>query len=404
MGNVVGIKYIRRHFPLKRYDEFIRIMTATFYRYRVTAFLLFAFSLSITGAPSYAHEIDTAVAQVNLQKDHSVRVILRVSLETLLTGTGNLPTGSDSADHGDRYQELRALKPVDLEQKAKTFLPEFLQSIHIDTEQRPVDLTLDSIFIPTLDNTDVMRESEIQFLGKLPENTKTLYWQWDEINGPVILRVDGAQGEELYSDYLQAGDRSIGITITDGATLSYRDVIKNYIHSGFIHIIPRGLDHIVFVLGLFLFSPRWRPLLMQVTVFTLAHTLTLALGSTGYLRISPDIVEPLIALSIVVVALENIWWQKINKFRLLVIFVFGLLHGLGFASVLGDVGLSNTHFITALLSFNVGVELGQFAVLALALICTFWCVRKRWYRSVVTIPGSLAIAAIGGYWFLERIL
>lgn len=279
-------------------------------------------------------------------------------------------------------------------------MTDFLKGIYLSTEQGPIVLDFKRIMVPTLDDMEIMRESHIELAGQLPATTQQLQFQWNEIYGAVIIRVDGINGEALHSAYLQAGELSDGIKLTTRSTM---DVVKNYIHSGFIHIIPRGLDHILFVLGLFLFSTRWRPLTLQVSIFTLAHTITLAMGSTGTLNISPDILEPLIALSIVVVALENLWRQKIHHLRLLIIFAFGLLHGLGFASVLADVGLSSTHFVTALLSFNVGVELGQLLVLALASVSVYWCTKKAWYRSVIVVPGSLAIAATGAWWFVQRV-
>ncbi len=114
-------------------------------------------------------------------------------------------------------------------------------------------------------------------------------------------------------------------------------------------------------------------------------------------------VEPLIAASICYVAIENVFTNHLNPWRPAIVFGFGLLHGLGFASVLEEFGLPETHFIPALLGFNVGVELGQITVIAIAFLAVgFWFRNKPWYRSVITIPASLVIAGIGAYWVLER--
>jgi len=157
------------------------------------------------------------------------------------------------------------------------------------------------------------------------------------------------------------------------------------------------------VIGLFLLSARLAPLLWQVTSFTLAHTVTLALGITGVVTISPAIVEPLIAASIVWVCIENIFSEKMATWRPVVVFGFGLLHGLGFAGVLGEIGMPQSQFITALISFNVGVELGQLTVIAACFLAVgIWFGNKPWYRARITIPASLVIAAIGAYWFVER--
>lgn len=173
---------------------------------------------------------------------------------------------------------------------------------------------------------------------------------------------------------------------------------------GVEHIIPKGLDHILFVLGLFLLSIRWRPLLLQISVFTLAHTTTLGLAAAGYVSVPASIVEPLIAFSIAWVAIENLFHDRLNAVRLLVVFAFGLLHGLGFASVFGDLDLPTGQFLLTLISFNVGVEIGQLAVIAAAFILVFWARNTPFYRPWIVRPASLAIAAIGLYWGVERLV
>ena len=168
--------------------------------------------------------------------------------------------------------------------------------------------------------------------------------------------------------------------------------------------MPKGLDHILFVVGLFLLSTKLGSLLWQVTAFTLAHTVTLALGILGYVSISPAIVEPLIALSIVYVAVENIMTDKLHRWRPVIVFCFGLLHGLGFAGVLQEIGLSSTHFVTGLIAFNVGVELGQLTVIAICFLAVgFWFGSKLWYRRLITTPASIGIAVIASWWVFERV-
>ena len=181
--------------------------------------------------------------------------------------------------------------------------------------------------------------------------------------------------------------------------------MRRYAHSGFVHIIPLGLDHILFVLGLFLFSLSGRVLFYQISLFTLAHTFTLALSSLGIVLIAGQIVEPLIALSIAYVAIETIWAKsRFSLQRALLIIGFGLLHGLGFASVLADFGLPNAQFIPALISFNIGVEAGQIALVApLYLLVRWWRPPARFYRFSIQIPVSVLIASIGLYWTLERV-
>ena len=177
----------------------------------------------------------------------------------------------------------------------------------------------------------------------------------------------------------------------------------SYIKQGFEHILPEGLDHILFVLGLFLLCRAWKPILIQVTTFTVAHTITLALATLGYVSIAPRIVEPIIAASIAVVALENIFRPTYGKFRLLLVFVFGLIHGLGFAQKLIDERIPSGSIVSSLLGFNIGVEFGQLAVIGLAVAATSWIKDEEKYRGWVVIPASAAIAVAGLFWAYQRI-
>jgi hypothetical protein len=177
-----------------------------------------------------------------------------------------------------------------------------------------------------------------------------------------------------------------------------------FLKLGFLHILPYGLDHILFVLGLFFFSTLIRPLLIQVTAFTIAHSITLGLSLIGVFSLPASIVEPLIALSISVVALENIFFRRMKPSRWAVVFGFGLIHGMGFAGVLRGLGLPEGQFLSTLVSFNIGVELGQLAVILLAFAATFWASKKPWYHRFVVVPASAAIALVGLYWTITRIL
>lgn len=190
--------------------------------------------------------------------------------------------------------------------------------------------------------------------------------------------------------------------VSDGLTLGER--VWKYVKSGFIHIIPEGLDHILFVLGLFFSTVIFSQLIWQVTAFTLAHTVTLALASLGVVSIGAQIVEPLIALSIFYIAVENIRSEQQSKSKLPLIFAFGLLHGLGFAFVLGEFGLPSDALISSLLSFNIGVELGQLTVIAAAMVLFYRWSKLPSYRMFVQIPGSLVIGGFGLFWFVERII
>ncbi|MES2464278.1 MAG: HupE/UreJ family protein [Armatimonadota bacterium] len=177
-----------------------------------------------------------------------------------------------------------------------------------------------------------------------------------------------------------------------------------YVRMGFTHIVPEGVDHILFILGLFLLSIRIKPLVQQITAFTIAHSLTLALSLLGVIHVPPSVVEPIIAASIAFVAIENLLTTEIKPWRLAVVFGFGLIHGLGFAEALQSLGLNQNSLMAALVGFNVGVEIGQLTVVAAALILLGRFRNHRNFRSFVIVPGSLAIAAAAVFWTVQRVL
>ncbi len=186
--------------------------------------------------------------------------------------------------------------------------------------------------------------------------------------------------------------------------MSKGDAAILYLQLGFTHIIPLGFDHILFVLSLFLLSPKLKPVLWQATAFTLAHSITLGLAMFKVITPSPQIVEPIIALSIMYVALENILSPTLKKSRIGIVFLFGLVHGMGFANALGALGLPQNSYLTSLIMFNVGVELGQLAVILSAFfLFGKWFGNKPYYRKAIVIPLSILITIMAGYWTVERL-
>jgi hypothetical protein len=179
-------------------------------------------------------------------------------------------------------------------------------------------------------------------------------------------------------------------------------ILWRYALLGFHHIVPAGTDHALFVLGLFLLTPYQRPLLWQVTAFTAAHSITITLGSLGLVSAPAAVVEPVIALSIAFVAIENLFERKLRPWRLAVVFVFGLVHGLGFAAGLIDIGMPIAQRTTGIIGFSFGVEAGHLAVLVAAFLLLGWTRGKPWYRSRVEIPLSIGIAVIACWWAVER--
>lgn len=197
---------------------------------------------------------------------------------------------------------------------------------------------------------------------------------------------------------------SAHVIVQELDSISKTDAAFLYLVLGFKHILPLGLDHILFVLCLFLLSPKLKPIVWQSTAFTVAHSVTLCLAAYNFINTSPRIIEPLIALSILYVALENLFSPRLKPSRLGIVFIFGLIHGLGFAGALSEMGLPKNAYFTSLIMFNVGVELGQLAVILGAwFLLAKWFSDKPYYRRLIVVPLSIAIALVAGIWSVQRI-
>ncbi|MCK5923908.1 MAG: HupE/UreJ family protein, partial [Methylococcales bacterium] len=351
-----------------------------------------------------AHELRPAVADL-LLAEGQLTINIRLNLEAQIARIGPEHQDSDDSPNAQTYSRLRSLPPEALRPRLIEFLPTLYDSISLTTDaEKSISVEFMSVQIPEVEDTRNARDSVLLLAATLPPGTVSLKWQWHEQNGPIIVRAGAADAPDAFAQFLAAGSQSDAILLAGNAPRSVLVEITDYMRIGFLHIVPKGLDHILFVVGLFLTAPRLKPVLWQVSSFTVAHTITLALGITGIVSLPATLVEPLIALSIVVVGIENVFTGRLTSARPLVVFVFGLLHGLGFASVLGDVGLNSDSFLTALLAFNVGVELGQLTVILLCFTAVGWLFRnKPWYRQRITIPGSLLIAATGLFWFVQRV-
>jgi hypothetical protein len=183
-----------------------------------------------------------------------------------------------------------------------------------------------------------------------------------------------------------------------------KQVVWFYFTLGFKHIIPSGIDHILFVIGLCLLSANIKTILWQATAFTVAHSITLALSMKNIIVAPGSVVEPIIALSIVFVAIENMLLKELKPWRVLLVFLFGLIHGMGFASALNEIGLPAGKFYTSVIAFNAGVEVGQITIIAVLFGCIIIPLRnKNWYRLAIVYPLSACIALVAFYWTIERV-
>jgi hydrogenase/urease accessory protein HupE len=361
---------------------------------------------------SQAHEIRPALLEFNLSSSQpdTLDLTLDMTAEIFLSGMdARQLSDTDESDKSAEYDSYRERDAAWLATEMQAQWPRLAEQIFIENGGAKLSLLLEKIEVEQEIDTAQIRQTKIRFKAAAIDILQPVTFSWAPSLGSLIVRQatgdSPSDRDTLYAVYLSPGERSDGVNLTGATQISFADIIYRYLHSGFVHIIPLGLDHILFVLGLFLFSLSGRVLFYQISLFTLAHTLTLALSSLGIVRISAQIVEPLIALSIAYVAIETIWAKgRFHLQRALLIIGFGLLHGMGFASVLADFGLPDAQFIPALISFNIGVEIGQLAIIAPLYILMRWLrPPARFYRMIVQIPASVVIASIGLYWTAERL-
>ena len=355
--------------------------------------------------PARADVVKPALIEISINANGTYRVEIRASIEALLTGINSRYRNTQEAPNAEAYDTLRVMQAGELQAAFEPFKQRFTQQVKLLFDDRPAALTVTRVVIPEPGYTKVPRISVIYLEGEIARSVQSVRWYYPQAFGDNAVRVrqvDEANEKWHWSDWqwLRKDEPSEPFSLTEVFTQQpLTAVIGSYLAAGFDHILPRGLDHILFILGIFLLSVKLRPLLWQVTMFTVAHTIS------GIFSLPAYIVEPLIALSIAWIGIENIFAHTLNRSRLVLVFGFGLLHGMGFASMLKDFGMPDHAFFTALLSFNVGVELGQLAIITLAFLAVgLWFADRTWYRQVVVVSGSLAIAAIGLYWTYDRIM
>lgn len=369
-------------------------------------------------APAAAHEFEITDTLMVLRADGTFQVDLRVDVDALALGV------SPATDDMELVAAIDAMDSAERELALDRARNTVARRVRVRFDDEPVEYAVSFPFALEAEEPgapesgseglDEVSETPTRFgtvarlAGRRPAGAETVSFSASRAFGPVqlvILDETFATGTRML---LNGGERSALWRLDAppaGATGERQPgTIARYIALGFEHILPLGIDHILFVLGLFLLAAAWKPLLWQVSAFTLAHTVTLALSIAGVVSLPSRFVETLIAASIAYVAIENLTTEKLQPWRPALVFGFGLLHGLGFASVLRELGLPEGEWVTALISFNVGVELGQLCVIALAFLAVGWFRDRPWYRSRIVLPASAAIALIGLYWAFERAL
>jgi len=369
--------------------------------WRTIALGFFVVVALLLSATAHGHTFEFTDVVSVLKSNGTYQIDITVDVDALALGV------SPALDSAIIAAELRAASVEELNEaidRARDTLRRRVRVRFDDTAQEP------HIHFPDRDSpvlTDFAGPTVLgitaRFVGTIPKEAREFTLSLSAAFQNVHLTILDQATAEGRRWVLEPGEESPPYRLGEKqAPVSSLAIIGRYLKLGYEHILPKGLDHILFVLGLFLLTPQFRPLLWQITAFTVAHSITLALSMYDVVSLPSRVVESLIALSIAYVAVENIASSKLHSWRVVIVFAFGLLHGLGFAGVLRELGLPREEFVTALVSFNVGVEIGQISVVLLAYVAVGWFQRGKWYRPAVVIPASVAIAGVGLFWTVQR--
>ncbi|HET9372758.1 MAG TPA: HupE/UreJ family protein [Vicinamibacterales bacterium] len=308
--------------------------------------------------------------------------------------------------HTGRAEVLFTTLPASLRLKLEALgstLDGMAAFMSLRVDGRAVPLTFEGVSVPETAADRDAGKIAVRFAAAMPAQASLVSWQTSLILGSYPLVVRGpAVGETL--EWLQGPATSAPRAIAPAAPASIWSTLATGIGLGFTHVVPHGLDHMLFVLGLFLLAARARTVAIQVSVFTVAHSITLAVATFGLVSLPAHVVEPLIALSIVYVACENLRATALTRGRLALIFAFGLLHGLGFAGALASLDLRTSSFLATLIGFNIGVEAGQLTVIGgAAIVAAALSLPTPAYRRFVVRPASVAIALVGAVSAIQRL-
>jgi hydrogenase/urease accessory protein HupE len=265
-----------------------------------------------------------------------------------------------------------------------------LKSMEIENKQA-LALTLVTAVYHFADVKSVQKISldDAMYLENTPNYTNLLVFKEGNRVSETVLKGDQRHWET-----------TIGEATEGGAQAEARSGWIDFLFLGAEHIIT-GYDHLLFLLALLLRKQSFKQYAAIVTAFTIAHSITLSLAVLSVVSVPSRWVEAIIALSICYVAVENLIREKISH-RVLITFLFGLIHGLGFAGILTEMDIPRTHLALSLISFNAGIEIVQITLVALLLpLLGMW--QRSSYQKIGLLAGSGIIALIGAFWSLERL-
>ncbi|KXI26929.1 HupE/UreJ family protein [Paraglaciecola hydrolytica] len=357
---------------------------------------LIGFVYSITGL---THNFEVTKASLTILDNQQYRIQVDLDLIELLQIGANL-----NGDDSELIDQVRKMSLSDVRRARSRAINQLAQRSYLIVDN--YSITLNKIEVTDTEmmhaylqrpNQDTEYRALMMVKGVLPDNINQIQLELPDFLGKVDLVIN-----QPLKQLVAAGKPSVAYDLTHHKQ-SLLELCINYLVQGFEHVVPLGIDHILFVLLLFLCTSTLRELVLNVSLFTIAHSITLSLATLGWIQITPSIIEPLIALTIILLAVQVLLKKHPARQRLM-IFIFGLLHGLGFASVFSEIAAPGEQLVLSLLSFNLGVEAGQLTVIGLAaLVCWSWRQQTIYIQRVVPITSGV-IAIVGFYWFVERLV
>jgi hypothetical protein len=352
--------------------------------------------LPFASPSAIAHTFERTTTALRIDPARNFEATLRLDLDALALGV------DPSIDPEEAAKTLLAMNDAEFGVAEEGLRRMLSRRLRIRVDGKPVDFAISfPQFRPRPERLGVeVFGLDVVLAGRVPEGGgEILFFASRAFPAIELTFADLGTGRKEFHICLP-GDECPRIKLTAGEANAG---LWNFVVIGFKHIVPLGLDHVLFVLALFLGGRDVKTLLIQTGLFTLAHSVTLALSTFGAVSLSPRIVEPLIALSIGVVGLENLLRKGVSRGRAAVVFLFGLLHGLGFAGILAGTPLPEGQRLAALLLFNLGVELGQVAVLGAAFFLSMPFKDPNQYRRIVQRPVSLVLTVVGLVWAVSRV-
>jgi hydrogenase/urease accessory protein HupE len=339
---------------------------------------------ALSGAGLGAHPGSTTAVVLTEGQHQVINIALHTDARALvakLEALTSAPLGSDELSPQQAAARIRGLSAA------------FLNAITLraDAQEKPV--TFEGVSV------DEAGQAVVRLIARAPVDARTLRWQTGLVFGAYPISLRTLSGREVVR-WVQGREMSEPLS-RDDQDRSLAEVANRGIRLGFTHILPHGLDHILFVVGLVLLSSSVGPLLAQISAFTVAHSITLGLCLYSVVSLPSSVVEPLIALSVAYVGWENLFARRLTRRRMALVFAFGLLHGLGFAEALARLNLQPGDFLPTLISFNAGVELGQLTVVGAVWLVTHVGLR-RWQQPVARLV-SAGVGVTGVVWTVQRV-